>query len=150
MWKFCAKASNANANLLPGRSMRHLLYPLITSEYEKPEHMAGSVPAELLFPWNSVMGRAGQSQNEKSFPFRSLENRLVFGDLPGIAILDDDTDKADLLETYVDPGGLFEHWVAGQLWRILCYTKAGSLMYYRTSDGAEVDFIPRAEISLFQ
>ena len=97
--------------------MRHLLYPLITSEYEKPEHMAGSVPAELLFPWNSVMA------------------------MPG---------KADLLETYVDPGGLFEHWVAGQLWRILCYTKAGSLMYYRTSDGAEVDFIPRAEISLFQ
>ncbi len=40
-----------------------------------------------------------------------------------------------------DPGYFFEHWVAGQLWRELSYTRAGTLLYYRTSDGAEVDFV---------
>jgi len=182
------------------------------------------------------------------FPFRTLENRLVFGDLPGIALQHDDADKADLLFTYVasyleeeirreaiirqwdsfvrflkfaavdsgsivnfsslsreagvslptiksyyqiledmfvgftvpafsgsphksalttprffffdngvrnaaadiplvessintDPGYFFEHWVAGQLRRALSYTRSGTLLYYRTSDGAEVDFI---------
>ena len=40
-----------------------------------------------------------------------------------------------------DPGRLFEHWVGCQLWRKLSYEGLGRLSYYRTSDGAKIDFI---------
>ncbi|MDD3981451.1 MAG: DUF4143 domain-containing protein [Spirochaetia bacterium] len=40
-----------------------------------------------------------------------------------------------------DPGRLFEHWIGCQLWRELSYEGEGTLSYYRTTDGAEVDFI---------
>ncbi|MGB4587223.1 MAG: ATP-binding protein [Rectinemataceae bacterium] len=216
------------ANLLPGRSIRHILHPLLEEEYAPrfdPKPAAGE-----YFPW------------------RSLESRLVFGDLPGIALADDETVKSDLLKTYAtshleeeirretiikewshflrflrfasgesggivnlsaisresgvkaaqvknyyqlledmfigftvsafsgslrksalssprffffdngvrnasaglpltidtvnaDPGRLFEHWVGCQLWRILSYEGNGILAYYRTTDGAEIDFI---------
>lgn len=184
----------------------------------------------------------------RSFPRRSLENRLVFGDLPGVALLEDNQDRADLLTSYATAyleeevrreasirdwghflrflkfsagesggivnltgvsketgisaptikgyyqlledmfigfsipafsgssrksvlssprffyfdlgvrnaaagiplvegtvnaiaGSLFEQWVGIQLWRKLSYSSAGRLSYYRTTDGAEVDFI---------
>ncbi len=257
-----------SANLLPGRSVRHLLHPLLTSEYAM-EMLVNTAPRSAWpsFPW--VVQEATDIRNEgfldkasfspgvspsdaasqaSKFPFRTLENRLVFGDLPGIALQHDDADKADLLFTYVasyleeeirreaiirqwdsfvrflkfaavdsgsivnfsslsreagvslptiksyyqiledmfvgftvpafsgsphksalttprffffdngvrnaaadiplvessintDPGHFFEHWVAGQLRRALSYTRSGTLLYYRTSDGAEVDFI---------
>ncbi|MCE1195329.1 ATP-binding protein [bacterium] len=215
----------SGANLLPGRSIRHILHPLVNAEY-------------------------GSVQNGESgyFPWRGIESRVVFGDLPGIALEADEAIKADLLRTYAlsyleeeirretlvkdwgqflrflkfaaggsgeivnfssisresgvgastvkqyyqlledmfvgftvgafsgssrksalssprffifdngvrnaaaglpltidtvnaDPGLLFEHWVGCQLWRILSYDGAGRLSYYRTSDGAEVDFV---------
>lgn len=214
------------ANLLPGRSIRHILHPLIEAEYsfDSPK------------------------REPEYFPWRSLASRLVFGDLPGIALVDDETTKSDLLKTYTashleeeirretiikdwsqflrflrfasgdsggivnlsaisresgvkaaqvknyyqlledmfvgftvsafsgsarksalssprffffdngvrnaaaglpltidtvnaDPGRLFEHWVGCQLWRKLSYEGSGTLSYYRTTDGAEVDFI---------
>ena len=237
-----------SANLLPGRSVHHLLHPLLTSEYAM-ETVVNAPPRSSWpsFPWLG-QGVSGAVSHTSKFPFRTLENRLIFGDLPGIALQEDDTDKADLLSTYVasyleeeilreaiirqwdafvrflklaavdsgnivnfsslsreagvslptiksyyqiledmfvgftvpafsgsphksalttprffffdngvhnaaadiplvessinvDPGRFFEHWVAGQLWSALSYTKVGRLLYYRTSDGAEVDFI---------
>jgi len=216
------------ANLLPGRSIRHILHPLIEAEYA-PQFSQGKTEIEY-------------------FPWRSLESRMVFGDLPGIALVDDETIKSDLLKTYAtshleeevrreaiikewsqflrflrvasgesggilnlsalsresgvkaaqvkkyyqlledmfigftlsafsgsvrksalssprffffdngvrnacaglpltidtvnaDPGRLFEHWVGCQLWRGLSYGGTGTLSYYRTTDGAEIDFI---------
>ena len=216
------------ANLLPGRSIRHILHPLLEEEY-----------APRFDPKPAA---------DEHFPWRSLESRLVFGDLPGIALADDETVKSDLLKTYAtshleeeirretiikewsqflrflrfasgesggivnlsaisresgvkaaqvknyyqlledmfvgftvsafsgslrksalssprffffdngvrnasaglpltidtvnaDPGRLFEHWVGCQLWRILSYEGNGILSYYRTTDGAEIDFI---------
>ena len=252
-----------SANLLPGRSVRHLLHPLLTSEYAM-ESIINATPRSAWpsFPWRTEEASGalcesvfnpGPSPSDGAshvakFPFRTLENRLVFGDLPGIALQHDDADKADLLYTYVasyleeeirreatirqwdafvrflkfaavdsgaivnfsslsreagvslptiksyyqiledmfvgltvpafsgsphksalttprffffdngvrnaaadiplvessvniDPGHFFEHWIAGQLWRALSYTRSGTLLYYRTSDGAEVDFI---------
>jgi predicted AAA+ superfamily ATPase len=38
-------------------------------------------------------------------------------------------------------GSLFEQWVGTQLHRRLAYAGSGSLSYFRTTDGAEVDFI---------
>ncbi|MFA6508585.1 MAG: ATP-binding protein [Treponemataceae bacterium] len=247
-WRFILCGSSARqlrvsgANLLPGRSMRHILHPLVTEEYE----------VDALMPKAESKSLVSLGLIEKSpfphFPFRSLENRLVFGDLPGIAILEDDEDRAEILYTYATahleeeirreaivkdwgyflrflkfaagdsggivnlaavsretgvaaqtiksyyqlledmfvgfsvpafsgsarksvlssprffffdlgvrnaaaglplveatvnaaPGALFEHWVGTQLWRKLSYGASGSLSYYRTTDGAEIDFI---------
>ena len=247
-WRFILCGSSARrphvsgANLLPGRSMRHILHPLVTEEYE-PHPQIPQAEFAPLMSWASA-----EIPDLPRFPFRSLESRLVFGDLPGIALLDDDRDRADILSTYATayleeeirreatikdwgaflrflkfaagdsggivnlaaisretgipaqtikayyqlledmftgfslpafsgsarksvlssprflffdlgvrnaaaglplveatvnaaPGSLFEQWVGLQLWRKLSYGAAGSLSYYRTTDGAEVDFI---------
>lgn len=233
-----------SANLLPGRSMRYLLHPLVSREYEPAERAQGFSAKASPFSWENTLSQPPR------FPRRSLEDRLVFGDLPGVAVLNSEADKADLLETYAaayleeeirretivrewgaflrflrfaasdaggivnfssisretgissptvksyyqlledmfvgfsvpaysgsprksalssprffffdngvrnaalglplaeglvrsEPGRLFEHWAGCQLWRNLSYSKGGRLEYYRTSDGAEVDFIVR-------
>ena len=195
-----------------------------------------------------VRTRCAAARRPPRFPRRTLESRLVFGDLPGIALLANDLDRADILSTYATahleeeirreatikdwghflrflkfaagdsggtvnlaavsretgvaaqtikayyqlledmfvgfsvpafsgsarksalssprflffnlgvrnaaaglplveaavnaaPGSLFEQWVGTQLWRKLSYGASGRLSYYRTTDGAEVDFI---------
>lgn len=233
---------STGANLLPGRSVRYILHPLVDEEY---------VPRDLPVPGNRdrlLPLAPGDKPGAAPFPSRSLESRLVFGDLPGIALLPNDEDRKDILGAYVlayleeeirresylrdwgaflrflhlaaaesggilnasalsreagisaptikshyglledmflgftvpafsgsprksalstprfyffdtgvrnaaaglplseelvnaDPGRLFEHWVAGQLYRKLSYVGDGSLSYFRTSDGAEIDFI---------
>ena len=231
------KLRAAGANLLPGRSIRHILHPLVNAEYGPPDGAIGG-PA----PGAPPGGAPGR------FPWRPIEERIVFGDLPGIVLEPDEAMKARLLKTYAtsyleeeirretvvrdwgrflrflkfaagdsggivnlsaisresgvaaaavkayyelledmfvgftvpafsgsmrksalssprfflfdngvrnaaaglplvaatanaDPGRLFEHWVACQLWRNVSYRGQGQLSYYRTSDGAEVDFI---------
>lgn len=221
-------------NLLPGRSLRHVLHPLLDEEYETAPDQARKTPEDDGGP--------------PRFPWRSLESRLVFGDLPGIVLAEGESLKAGLLKTYTTsyieeevrrealvkdwgqffrflkfaagesggilnysaisretgvpiatikkyyqlledmfagftvsafsgsarksvlssprfflfdngvrnaaagipltedsvnatPGPLFEHWVACQLWRRLSYEGSGTLSYFRTTDGAEVDFI---------
>jgi predicted AAA+ superfamily ATPase len=220
---------SAGANLLPGRSLRHVLHPLLSSEYGSPD-----------------------GGPEGHFPWRPLEERIVFGDLPRIVLESEEDLKANLLKTYAtsyleeeirretivkdwgrflrflkfaagdsggivnlsaishesgvaaplvktyyelledmfvgfsvpafsgsvrksalssprfflfdngvrnaaaglpltvatanaDPGRLFEHWVGCQLWRKVSYEGKGRLSYYRTSDGAEVDFVLEME-----
>jgi uncharacterized protein len=40
-----------------------------------------------------------------------------------------------------DPGPVFEQWVGIELWKRLQYLGDGSLHYFRTKDGSEVDFV---------
>jgi predicted AAA+ superfamily ATPase len=40
-----------------------------------------------------------------------------------------------------NPGRYFENWVGIEIWKRLQYAGAGSLSYFRTKDGAEVDYI---------
>ena len=247
-WRFILCGSSARrlrvsgANLLPGRSMRHILHPLVTQEYE-PDPLPPKMMIDPLLP----LALPGEYPAPR-FPCRTLESRLVFGDLPGIALLADDLDRADILSAYATahleeeirreatikdwghflrflkfaagdsggivnlaavsretgvaaqtikayyqlledmfvgfsvpafsgsvrksalssprflffdlgvrnaaaglplveaavnaaPGALFEQWVGTQLWRKLSYGASGRLSYYRTTDGAEVDFI---------
>jgi predicted AAA+ superfamily ATPase len=247
-WRFILCGSSARrlrvsgANLLPGRSIRHILHPLVGEEYE-PENLQTAANAATLVRLEQPAKAA-----EARFPRRSLESRLVFGDLPGVALLDDDEDRAEILSTYATayleeeirresivkdfgyflrflkfasgdsggivnmaavsretgvasqtvkayyqlledmfvgfsvpafsgsarksvlssprffffdlgvrnaaaglplveatvnaaPGALFEQFVAAQLWRKLSYGSSGRVSYYRTTDGAEVDFI---------
>ena len=50
------------------------------------------------------------------------------------------------LETVrANPGPLFEQWVGLELWKRLKYLGHGSLHYYRTRAGAEVDFVVERE-----
>lgn len=203
------KLRTSGANLLPGRSVRHLLTPLVETEYQTPA--THRLPdGGRLFPVDS-----DAKPSQPGFPYRTLEDRMVFGDLPGIALLDDDLDiivnlasisretgvSAPTIKSYYQlledmfigfsvsafsgstrkgvlssprffffdagvrnaaahiplardtvnaiPGALFEHWVATQLHRVFSYRNDASLSYFRTADGAEIDFIVEAEGKLY-
>jgi predicted AAA+ superfamily ATPase len=85
------KLRESGANLLPGRSMRHLLFPLIPEEYQTQDK-PNDQPLLAVGTQEAVQG--------KKFPHRSIQDRLAFGDLPGIALLKADEDRADILSSY--------------------------------------------------
>jgi len=90
----------SGTNLLPGRSIMHRLYPLTSLEYE-PFAPPG-YPSKALFAKRSAIP-ALQSDGDlpSPFPHRSLEDRLIFGDLPGIAAEQGTLEtRRDILRTY--------------------------------------------------
>ena len=82
------KLKTTGANLLPGRSILHRLYPLINEEYNREASPFGEEFSPLAL--EPVPSR-------ERFPERVLEDRLAFGDLPGIAALDDMEARRELL-----------------------------------------------------
>ncbi len=147
----------------------HRLYPRTSVEYE---HFAPSgYPAKALFEKRSAIpALQSDALLSSPFPHRSLEDGLIFGDLPGIAAEHGRPEtRRDILRTYTsayteeelhretqlrnwspflrfvslaaNPGPLFEQWVGIELHKRLSYEKEGTLSYYRTTGGAEVDFI---------
>ncbi|MBI5479420.1 MAG: ATP-binding protein [Deltaproteobacteria bacterium] len=98
-WRFVLCGSSARrlrrsgANLLPGRSFLHRLYPLTTSERPPDPAPAPHAPSPLPFPW--PRGR----QPARRFPAVDLETRLAFGDLPGIATAPEGA-RDELLRAY--------------------------------------------------
>ena len=98
-WRFVLCGSSARklrvtgANLLPGRSLLHHLYPLTLAEHpakgNKPSHTA----SPLAFPWSD-----GASA-KRPFPEWDLLTRLAFGALPGI-VTADKQDRPGLLRAY--------------------------------------------------
>lgn len=247
---------HSGTNLLPGRSIIHRLYPLTSLEYE-PFAPIG-YPAALIFEKKSAIPPLQSDTNLSTpFPHRGLEDRLIFGDLPGIAsaVIPMET-RRDILRTYTsayieeelhretqirnwspflrflnlaaaesgsivnfaalaketglsaptikshyqlledmflgftvpafsgstrktvlssprffffdlgvrnaasglsftsdtlaaNPGPLFEQWVGIELYKRLSYQKDGTLTYYRTSGGTEVDFIVEKSGNLY-
>jgi uncharacterized protein len=98
-WRFilcgssARKLRKAGANLLPGRCMLHRLFPLILAERPAPpSHDASSLPP--LIPL------ASDVVPPASFPAADIEERLAFGELPGIALLGDD-DRRTVLKSFV-------------------------------------------------
>lgn len=99
-WRFVLCGSSARklrvtgANLLPGRSLLHNLYPLLLAE--RPPAREGKInqqtPSPLPMP---VSGAVAHSR----FPAADLLDRLTFGELPVVAIAARDK-RADLLRTY--------------------------------------------------
>lgn len=245
-WQFVLCGSSARklrrtgANLLPGRSLQHRLFPLVLAERPAPLAEAG-LRRRPLVPL--VRGPRLRS----TFPPADLEERLTYGDLPGVVLLPPE-DRAPVLRSYAaahleeeirrealvrdwgafvnflrlaareaggitnyaavsravglslptvksyyqlledmfigftipayarsarrqllstprflfvdlgiqhaacgvspdpdvvraNPGRYFELWVGIEIWKRLQYTGAGALSYFRTKDGAEVDFI---------
>lgn len=82
-------------NLLPGRSILHRLYPLINEEYDRVGGPFGEETSPLIL--ERPLERAVKTQR---FPERGLEDRLAFGDLPGIAALDDMEARREVLKSY--------------------------------------------------
>jgi predicted AAA+ superfamily ATPase len=98
-WRFILCGSSARklrlsgANLLPGRSFVHHLYPLTLAERpaaESAEPVAGS---PLPLPWPRG------SQHRNLFPAANLETRLTYGDLPGV-VTAPRIDRSDILRAY--------------------------------------------------
>ena len=95
-WRFVLCGSSARklrqhgANLLPGRSLLHHLYPLVLTERPGP---AGPGP-QLLLPLS-----ADASNPERVFSPAGIEERLAWGELPGISIAPKE-DRAPLLKSY--------------------------------------------------
>jgi len=100
-WRFVLCGSSARklritgANLLPGRSMIHHLFPLTLAE--RPAPGAG----EAIKPprdWPFAKGK-GAAHVERPFPATGIEERMLFGELPGIAIAPK-AQRGQLLRTY--------------------------------------------------
>jgi hypothetical protein len=106
-WRFvlcgssARKLRKAGANLLPGRCMLHRLFPLILAERPAPSgHSAASLPALIDLP--SI------ASQHALFPPADIEERLAFGELPGITLLNDedrtllnDEDRSMVLKSFV-------------------------------------------------
>ena len=94
-WKFVLCGSSARklrktgANLLPGRSLLHRLFPLILAERPAPTD-AATTSFVLPIPATSAAS---------SFPTAGLEERLAYGDLPGVVLLDA-ADRTRILSTF--------------------------------------------------
>jgi predicted AAA+ superfamily ATPase len=97
-WRFVLCGSSARklrvtgANLLPGRSLVHHLYPLLLVERPPPD--VGKVKAESPL---SLAVRAAPA--EPWFPEADLLERLTFGELPGVATAARAV-RAELLRAY--------------------------------------------------
>jgi predicted AAA+ superfamily ATPase len=104
-WRFVLCGSSARrlrssgANLLPGRSILHSLFALTNSEYG-PFPSKG-IPVAALMSKGSLLPPLCGEYGEGDFPFRDLEDRLLFGDLPGVARIDSADERRDILKTYV-------------------------------------------------
>jgi len=130
-WKFvlcgssARKLRQAGTNLLPGRAVLHSLHPLTL--YERPSNSAPE--PGLILPLNWAPNPA--------FPLAGLAERLAFGELPGIAALDEQ-ERCLILRSYVDihlqeeirREGLVRDWGAFVNFVRLAALEAGKLVNY--------------------
>ena len=99
-WRFLLCGSSARklratgANLLPGRSIQHRLYPLVLPE--RPPQSTGRAWKGLVSPMPFSMRPPAELS---AFPAAALEDRLLFGELPGVAVAGR-RNRADLLRAY--------------------------------------------------
>jgi uncharacterized protein len=100
-WRFvlcggsAGKLRQTGANLLPGRAVYHHLYPLVVNERPFPEGGAERTDTPKELPDLPLM----EKTSVELFPPVNIEERLAFGDLPGIAAAGEE-DRAGLLKSY--------------------------------------------------
>ncbi|HPD61022.1 MAG TPA: ATP-binding protein [Thermodesulfobacteriota bacterium] len=142
-WRFVLCGSSARklratgANLLPGRSMYHHLYSLLSLErkFKVPgirvaERSKNTLNLLLKIPEN----KPGSS---RFFPPVDLETRLTFGDLPGIAIAEED-DRPRILASYsviyleeeIRREGLIKDWGAFTRFLQLAASESGQIINF--------------------
>ncbi len=97
-WRFVLCGSSARklrrigANLLPGRSFLHEMHPLTL--IERPD-------ARIVNDLDRLLPLPLRKESGETFPEASLEERLAFGDLPGV-VLAESEDKPEILKAYSD------------------------------------------------
>jgi predicted AAA+ superfamily ATPase len=100
-WRFVLCGSSARklratgANLLPGRSFLHRLYPLTLAEQPAPSIGAEGNRVPPSFAWSTP------AVERTVFPAWDIEERLAFGALPGI-VAAPKRDRADALRGYAE------------------------------------------------
>lgn len=137
-WRFvlcgssARKLRRAGANLLPGRSLLHRLFPLILAERPGPSADPGPSSGECgPAPIDPV------PDGEERFPHADLVTRLAYGELPGVvtAALED---RAHLLTAYaivhleeeIRREGLVRDWGAFARFLRLAAAESGGMVNY--------------------
>ena len=98
-WRFVLCGSSARrlrrtgANMLPGRSFMHRLFPLILPEQPAPLPRISHAVAPLPMSWPN------QEKTRQNFPAWDLGERLSYGALPGI-VTSPEKDRGELLKAY--------------------------------------------------
>lgn len=147
-WRFILCGSSARklrmtgANLLPGRAIVHHLYPLTTLERPFPGRSTGqsglSKPEALTHTLLAIPpAQAKSSIKESLWPAVDLVERMVFGELPGLAVAPTEL-RADLLRTYcyvyleeeLRREALVRDWVAFARFLKLAAAESGQLINY--------------------
>lgn len=121
------KLRKAGANLLPGRALLHRLYPLVMAERPPPSASAFS---SYVLPMDP-------GEPKSVFPEADLEERLAYGEFPGIALLDE-ADRGPILKSYaiahleeeIRKEGLVEDWGAFVNFLRLAASESGRMLNY--------------------
>ncbi len=98
-WRFvlcgssARKLRRAGANLLPGRSFLHHLYPLVLTEQPPEADALPYAASPLPLPWPEGPGPVSP------FPSWDLQERLAYGSLPGV-VASDQQDRPEVLKAY--------------------------------------------------
>ncbi len=134
-WRFVLCGSSARklrlsgANLLPGRSLQHRLFPLTTAERPFPEPRTVTASSPLPFePTTDI---------RQPFPAAELTERLAYGELPGIALLEERLRPAILrsyvvahLEEEIRREALVKDWGAFLRFLQLAASESGEIVNY--------------------
>ena len=138
-WRFVICGSSARklrmtgANLLPGRTLLHHLYPLILPERPLPE--TGSLAYAVSSPL--AMKPCTASEGSPLFPAADLVDRMTFGELPGVTTAPPER-RGDLLKAYslvhlaeeLRREALIKDWVAFARFLQLAAVEAGQILNY--------------------
>jgi predicted AAA+ superfamily ATPase len=135
-WRFVLCGSSARklrvtgANLLPGRSVLYHLYPLLLAERPPADAHARKTTTPLAVPLPGPV-------TEPWFPEAGLDERLAFGDLPGV-VTASRADRADVLRAYavvyleeeLRREALVKNWPAFARFLQLAATESGQMINY--------------------
>jgi predicted AAA+ superfamily ATPase len=138
-WRFVLCGSSARklrktgANLLPGRTLLHHLYPLILPERPLPE--SGSLNYEVESPLPFSPGVS--TPESPLFPATDLVERMTFGELPGVATAAPEC-RSDLLKAYclvyleeeLRRESLIKDWAAFSRFLALAASESGQVINY--------------------
>lgn len=137
-WRFVLCGSSARklrvtgANLLPGRSLLHRLYPLLLAERPAADGEPARAQARSPLPLPP-----GGVKDRPWFPGVDLLERLTFGELPGVATAPR-TQRAELLRAYtlvyleeeLRREALVKDWPAFSRFLELAAAEAGQMINY--------------------
>ncbi len=137
-WRFVLCGSSARklrvtgANLLPGRSFLHHLYPLLVAERPFPETKRLKAPVTSPLPLPAATG-----VKEPWFPPADLIERLTFGELPAVVVAPAEH-RPDILRAYclvyleeeLRREALVKDWAAFSRFLHLAAAESGQMLNY--------------------